>query len=244
MKKILSLLTFLWLLFILTFGVFNITTNAWFFDDLLWDSEPKIHIDCETQNCNISTGTEIIKNIEWLESANNLAFKKIIKNHASDPKSYNLDSFVLRQEIALISRRVSWVSEKKECDNLFNDVTATTPNTWACKNIEALVDNNLISANTSFNPENNISKSEALIMFIKSIWFPEFKIDENSPLNWQQQVVAFGVENWVVENFTDYNTEAKRWWIFQIADFSIKVKEDRVRKWTWKNKFYYSDEVL
>ena len=179
-----------------------------------------------------------------LNSANNLAIRNIIHNNAWNHSGYNLDWFVLRQEIALISRRVSWVSEKTTCDNLFDDVTVTTPNNWACKNIEALVDNDLISANVSFNPENNISKSEALIMFIKSIGFPEFEIDVNSPLGWQEQVVAFGVDNWVVANFTDYNTEAKRGWIFQIADYSIKVKEKRIKEWRWKDKSYYSDEVL
>ena len=178
---------------------------------------------------------------EELEAAENLANRWIIQAHPWDPSAYNLDSPVLRQEIALISRRVSGVPEKSRCDNIFNDVTATTPNTWVCKNVEALVDNNLISANPSFNPENNISKSEALIMFIKSIGFPDFEITD--PNNWQEEVVAFGVANWVVDNFTDYNTEAKRGWIFKIADYSIKVKEERVKAGTWKKKLI-SDEAL
>jgi hypothetical protein len=80
-----------------------------------------------------------------------------------------LDAPVLRQEIALISRRVSGVKENPTCKNIFADVTATKPNTWVCKNVEALVEHNLISKNKFFNPERNISKSEALIMFIKSI---------------------------------------------------------------------------
>jgi hypothetical protein len=71
-------------------------------------------------------------------------------------------------------------------------------------------------------------------MFIKSIWFPEFKI--KNPKNWQKEVVDFAVKNWVVERFTDYNAEAKRWWIFKIADFSIKIKEERIKKWTWFKK--------
>ncbi len=178
---------------------------------------------------------------EELESANNLAKKWIIKNHSDNPELYNLDSPVLRQEIALVSRRVSWVKENGKCKWLFNDITATKPNDWACKNIEALVENDLISANTSFNPEKNISKSEALIMFIRSIWFIDFVIDGDSSKNWQEQVVDFAVENEVAERFTDYNTEAKRWWIFKVADYSIKVKEYRVKAGLWKDK--YSDEV-
>ena len=182
-------------------------------------------------------------NSKELIAANDLATRWIIKNHIKNPSAYNLDSPVLRQEIALISRRVSGISEKETCDNEFADVTVNTPNTWVCKNVEALVDNNLISANPLFNPERNISKAEALIMFIKSIWFPDFSIDLNSNLSWQEQVVKFAVSNNVVNNFTDYNVEAKRWWIFKIADFSIKIKEERVKKWTWKKK-KISDEAL
>lgn len=177
-----------------------------------------------------------------LESANNLATRGIIKNHVSDPENYNLDAPVLRQEIALISRRVSWVAENTTCKNIFNDVTIIKPNNWVCVNVEALVDYKLISHNPSFNPERNISKSEALIMFIKSIWFADFKIKDSA--NWQKEVVDFAVANWVVENFTDYNSEAKRWWIFQIADFSIQVKEKAIKQWTWKQKPLMSGEVV
>ena len=180
-------------------------------------------------------------NSEELNSANNLAKKLIIKNHFDKPEQYNLDSPVLRQEIALISRRVSWVKESNSCKNLFDDVSAFKPNDWACKNIEALVENELISANASFNPENNISKSEALIMFVKSIWFIDFVIDSSSSKNWQEQVVDFAVKNEIAERFSDYNAEAKRWWIFKIADYSIKVKETRVKAGLWRDK--YSDEV-
>ena len=178
-----------------------------------------------------------------LQAANSLAKKWIIKAHFDNPELYNLDKPVLRQEIALISRRVSWVKENSSCKGIFADVTATKPNTWVCKNVEALVEHNLISKNKYFNPERNISKSEALIMFIKSIWFPEFKIKD--PKNWQKEVVDFAVKNWVVQNFTDYNTQAKRWWIFKIADFSIKIKEKRIKEWTWfKKKKKISSEAM
>lgn len=178
-----------------------------------------------------------------LKSANNLALKHIIKNHQNDPQNYKLDLPVLRQEIWLISRRVSGISENSTCKNIFFDVTATKPNNWVCKNIEALVENNLISHNYKFNPEKNISKSEALIMLIKSIGFKDFVIDKNSSKNWQEQVVDFAVKNKIVDRFYDYNTEAKRGWIFKIADFSIKVKEEREKKWIQKKNKKYSDEV-
>ena len=127
---------------------------------------------------------------DQLESANDLSERGVIKDHKMDPKAYNLDENVLRQEIALISRRVSGFKENTGCKNTFSDVSSSTPNTWACKNIESLVDNDLITANESFRPEDSITKSEALIMFIRSIGF-DFKINDMS--NWQKEVVDFAV---------------------------------------------------
>jgi len=192
--------------------------------------------DCSEFDCDAFTWLEFLKDILLdleLDSANNLALKWIINDNSLNPELYNLDSVALRQEIALVSRRVSWIEEKEACNNVFSDISLTSPNDWACKNIEALVENDLISRNESFRPEDNISKSEALIMFVKAIWFKDFKIDNDSEKNWQEQVVEFSVNIWIVEHFTDYNEKAKRWWIFQIADFAINIKEERTEKWTW-----------
>jgi len=178
-----------------------------------------------------------------LEAANSLAVRSTIKDHKATPKDYNLDSNVLRQEIALISRRVSGFKENTSCKNTFSDISTTIPNTWICKNVESLVDNNLISKNSSFRPEDSITKSEALIMFIRSIGF-DFKIKDVK--NWQKEVVDFAVNKWVVKNFIDYNALAKRWWIFEIANFSIVVKEEEVKKGIWKGRTMkkYSDEAI
>jgi len=178
-----------------------------------------------------------------LEAANSLAQRSTIKDHKNNPEAYNLDSNVLRQEIALISRRVSGFKENSWCKNTFSDISATMPNSWICKNVESLVDNNLISKNPSFRPEDSITKSEALIMFIRSIGF-DFKIKDIK--NWQKEVVDFAVSKWVVENFTDYNALAKRGWIFEIANFSIVVKEQEVKKWIWKGRKVkkYTDEAM
>jgi hypothetical protein len=54
------------------------------------------------------------------------------------------------------------LDKKDECDNIFDDLSATNPNTWACINVEVLVDNDLISKNTNFRPEDKITKSETL----------------------------------------------------------------------------------
>ena len=178
---------------------------------------------------------------DQLEAANDLAKRKVIKDYSDNSELYNLNSNVLRQEIALISRRVSGYKENSWCKNTFWDISNIKPNDWVCKNVESLVDNGLISKNENFRPEDSITKSEALIMFIRSIGF-EFKIQNIT--NWQEEVVSFSVNKWVVENFTDYNSLAKRGWIFDIANYSIEVKEEEVKKWIWKGRKLISDEAM
>jgi len=176
---------------------------------------------------------------EMLESANNLADQGIVNSHKSDPQNYNLNSYVLRQEIAAIARWVANLPKKEKCDNLFEDLSATSPNSWACVNVEVLVDNNLISTNKNFRPEDYITKAETLWMLIKSIWFDYF-YNTNSNKSWQEQIVSFVVQKWVVKEFTDYNEKATRWWVFIVADTTIK--KDKEEKEIEKKK--YSDEAM
>jgi hypothetical protein len=107
-----------------------------------------------------------------------------------------------------------------------------------------LVDNDLISRNFNFRPEDKITKSETIAMLIKAIWF-DYKLDEKSSKNWQEQIVEYASKKWVIKNFTDYNTYATRGWVFQVADTTIrkdieiknKIKEEKETK-------KYSDEAL
>ena len=185
-----------------------------------------------------------------VEHANNLAEKWIINNHKNDPQNYNLWDNVLRQEIAAVARATYearlWKEigglKKKTCDNTFADVSSTNPNSWACYSVEALVDNDLISKNTNFRPEDKITKSEAVAMLIKAIWF-DYEYNPGSSYNWQQQVVMYAANMWVVENFTDYNTDATRGWVFQMADFVIK-KDEEIKAAKKKQEWTYSDEAM
>lgn len=178
---------------------------------------------------------------EQLDSANDLALKWIINNHTIDPANYNLDDNVLRQEIAAVSRWVAWLPKKITCANIFSDISLTNPNSWACVNVEVLVDNNLIAKNATFRPEDNITKSEAIWMLIKAIWF-DYNYDSTNSKWWQQQIVEYAVNKWVVESFTDYNTKATRWWIFNVANATIK-KDEEIKKIIAEEK-KYSDEVI
>jgi hypothetical protein len=76
-------------------------------------------------------------------------------------------------------------------------------------------------------------------MLIKAIWF-DYNYDPYWVWNWQEQVVLYAADKWVLENFTDYNTDATRWWVFKIADTTIK-KDEEIKY--LKSKGLYSDEA-
>lgn len=172
-----------------------------------------------------------------LDAANSLSEQMIINNHMNDPENYNLNDNVLRQEIAAVSRGVAKLEKKSKCNNIFNDLSSNNPNNWACVNVEVLVDNDLISKNTNFRPEDNITKSEAIGMLIKSIGF-DYEYNEWINKNWQQQVVEYAANIGVAELFTDYNTNATRGWIFLVADNIIKL--DEKNNWTSET----TDEII
>lgn len=177
-----------------------------------------------------------------LEAANSLAEKNIINDHKNDPENYNLNDYVLRQEIAAVSRWVAWLPKKSKCDNIFDDLSSTNPNWWACVNVEVLVDNDLISRNDMFRPEDNITKAETIGMLIKSIGF-DYSYNSNSSKGWQEQIVDYAVEKWVIEEFTDYDTLATRGWVFMVADTTIKKDEEIKIEKKMKDESY-TDESL
>lgn len=172
-----------------------------------------------------------------LDAANSLASKWVINNHAENPSAYNLDQNVLRQEIAAVTRWVARVPKNTTCKNMFKDLSSTNPNTWACVNVEPLVENNLIAKNDNFRPEDFITKAETLGMLIKAIGF-DYSYDTSNPKGWQEQIVDFAVSKWIVEKFSDYDTKATRAWVFEVADFSIKVLEQET------GKKLFSDEAM
>lgn len=175
-----------------------------------------------------------------LEAANSLAERWIINDKSSNPSDYNLYDFVLRQEIAAVSRWVAGLEKKSNCDNIFKDLSSTNPNSWACVNVEVLVDNNLISKNDLFRPEDKITKAESLGMLIKSIGF-DYSYDSSNSKTWQEQIVDYAVSKWILDNFTDYDTLATRGWVFLVADTSVKKEEEINIK--QKESKIYSDEL-
>ncbi|NVP17946.1 S-layer homology domain-containing protein, partial [Candidatus Gracilibacteria bacterium] len=161
-----------------------------------------------------------------IEAANTLAQAGVIVDQSANPAAYNLDQNVLRQEIAAVARGIAGLDKKTTCDGVFTDVSATTPNTWACYSVEALADAGLIAKNAQFRPEANISKAEAVGMVVKAAFGDAYAYDASKGTTWQEQVVAFAVANGIVSNFTNYDTAATRGFVFEAGANAMSSTED------------------
>ena len=54
------------------------------------------------------------------------------------------------------------------CQNTFADVSSVIPNSWACRAVEVAAQNDIITtANATFRPEEEITRSESLAMLLK-----------------------------------------------------------------------------
>jgi hypothetical protein len=153
-----------------------------------------------------------------IEAANALAAAGYINNHSDDAAAYNLNQNVLRQEIAAVARGIAGLDKKSTCDESFADVTATTPNTWACYSVEALLDAGLIASNENFRPEAEISKAEAVGMMVKAAFGSEYAYDAANAASWQEQVVDFAVSKGVIASFSNYDTAATRGFVFEAGN--------------------------
>lgn len=102
-----------------------------------------------------------------VNNANFLADKGIVTKQ-TDPKNYRLDDYITRAELVGISLKFKGVilPENYQCKKYFTDVTA---NDWICRAVEIAADEGLISrSNKTFDPQKNISRSEALAIILKS----------------------------------------------------------------------------
>lgn len=152
------------------------------------------------------------------EAADALAAKGVINSQAN-PADYNLDQNILRQEVAKVAANISNTTPVTTCEGKFADVSATTPNTWACSYVEALLAKGLVSANVNFNPEANITKSETVKIMLEAAGYTDIYTDVN---NWQAEVVATAVAEGVLStSFTDYNTPATRGFVFEMGANAI-----------------------
>jgi len=62
-------------------------------------------------------------------------------------------------------------------------------------------------------------------MMIKARFKNEYSFNNNNSDSWQKQVVDYAVSKWLVENFSDYDWLATRWFVFEIWANAINYTE-------------------
>ncbi|PID87400.1 hypothetical protein CSB07_01775 [Candidatus Gracilibacteria bacterium] len=170
------------------------------------------------------------------ESATFLAENDIIKDYGNDWEKYRYQDGLTRGEGLKIFMKISGKKIEDKCDGIFSDLKSG----WQCKYVEAALRNGFISKNDKFRPNDNFTKTEVakLITKVKGVE----KVVETD--NWQNDYMLTLYEYGIIKNkYTDYNADAKRGWIFQIATSTIK-KEEEIKKIQVEKKKTMSDETM
>lgn len=169
-----------------------------------------------------------------IETANFLAWKDIIKDYSSDTIAYRLDDTITRRETMKIVMKLSWITIEDKCEEKFDDVKNGD---WGCKYVEAALDAWFIAENDNFRPDDNITKTESMKLVLKAKSINKSQKTDN----WQEDYMETAFKYGIIETkYSDYNADAKRWWIFTIATATI-VKEEEIKKKQEEKK--YSDEA-
>lgn len=170
-----------------------------------------------------------------VEAANYLSSKWIIQDNKNDTSKYRLNDGITRKETMKIMIKVSWIDVSEKCEWLFTDVV----NDWGCKYIEAALKAKFIAKADKFRPDDNITKTELLKMILKAKWI--YKTVKTT--NWQEDYMLTAFQYGLIPaKFTDYDAQAKRWWIFQVTTATEK-KEVEIKEIQAKSTNLYSDEV-
>jgi hypothetical protein len=143
-----------------------------------------------------------------LENAQKLANHWIIQNNSNNKANYKLDSSITRREMLKVMLNIAWVNVWNSCTWKFADLKSSD---WWCKYAETALKLWYISANKNFRPNDAVSKAESLKMLFKAK-----NIEIKSTSDWREWYVKKSYELWFSENFFDYDTPAKRSFVFNV----------------------------
>jgi len=160
-----------------------------------------------------------------IDAANFLAEKNIIVDRSDTPDLYELDSNIQRQAVMKVVMKLSGVDVPDTCRGEFSDVDTDD---WPCKYIESALDAGFIAANDRFRPFDNITKTEAMKLVLKSKRIE--KIQNTSA--WQDDYMQTALEYRIIdEAYYDFNANATRGWIFKIATAAIQKQAETIQQW-------------
>lgn len=172
-----------------------------------------------------------------VEAANLLAEHGYINDQSADPSKYNLDFNIQRQEIMKVAMNMAGEQVWASCEGKFSDVDKSG---WACPYIEKALERGIISHNEKFRPNDLVTKSEAIKIIMESMRAaPVVGFD-----NWQKNYMLWAYNYGIIEDkFYDYNTNANRAWIFEIAAKAVVIEEEKEEEEMKEKLGKYSDEA-
>lgn len=146
----------------------------------------------------------------YIDAANKLAQDWVIVDNSSNTSAYRVNDNITRWEMAKVTLNLSGKEISETCNWLYQDLKSTD---WACKYAETWNKYGFFAANAQFRPADNITKVEALKMIMQARG-----IEKWTNSDWRLAYVEAALVNGIITSaFTDYNTYAIRWWIFDIA---------------------------
>lgn len=142
-------------------------------------------------------------------SANFLAEKNIIVDNSANVEMYNLGSDITRREMLKVMVNLTEVELMTRCNEIFTDLPS---NDWGCKYAETALAAGFIEANSMFRPNDNVTQAEWLKMVMQARGIQR---DEND--DWRAGYESKAMSEGVISSALDYNANAKREMIFDIA---------------------------
>lgn len=128
--------------------------------------------------------------------------------------------------------------EDYSCQNIFYDVGDTRPNSWACRSVEILADNDILTTyrrdsygRSFFQPIKDITKSEALAVLMDSGGFAfrgerydDWRFTGTGAVNWQKPVMQYAENNDIIPSISSFgpNTVAYRREVFAYAQKAVE----------------------
>lgn len=147
-----------------------------------------------------------------------IASKWIITNNWVNISSYRLEDSITRKEMMKIVMNLSWEKVNSSCKFKFKDVE----NDWWCKYIETALEKGFIAQNENFRPNDNITKSEAMKLILKSKWIEKVQNTDDRRKDYMQTAYKYSI---ISKKYADYDWISFRWWIFEISSNSIDYNE-------------------
>lgn len=170
------------------------------------------------------------------EAANFLAEKGIIVAHYDDSELYELGKTIERKAVMKIVMKLSGKTISDTCRGAFSDVQSG----WHCKYIEAALDAGYIAENDIFRADDQITYTEAMKLVLKAKGIEKTQETENWQEDYMMTAYEYGI---ITSKYSNYNENATRGWLFQIATATIEKEEEIKIKIEEKEKLM-SDEAM